>query len=180
MKWVNIWSPSSSSQEEGMLFQTEGICCLAWIKTSGSLRFSVTVWLSWASLWHTASTEPYGLRAVSKPFQRIPLPTPRPALNGSCYCGLKDKCSRSFQALVPFLNGLIAFLSVERPVVWSRKLNPSFPLQCSEPLPKFGTLCWCQMCSSAFWLALCVPSILLSWCLREISKCSAQLFFSML
>lgn len=89
----------------------ERICCLAWIKTSGPLHFAVTVRLSWASFWHMTSTEPYGLCAVSKPFQHMPSLTPQPPLNGSCYCGWKDKCSKSFHAVVPFLNGLISFLS---------------------------------------------------------------------
>lgn len=71
IKCVHISSPSSSTQEEGTLF-----CCLGWIKTSGSLHFSVAVWLSWVCLWHMASTEPYRLGAVSEPFQHIPLPPP--------------------------------------------------------------------------------------------------------
>ena len=48
---------------------------------------------------------------VFVPFQHMPSLTPQPPLNGSCYCGWKDKCSKSFHAVVPFLNGLISFLS---------------------------------------------------------------------
>lgn len=90
----------------------ERICSLAWIKTSGPLHFAVAVRLCWASFWHMKSTEPYGLCAVSKPFQHMPSLTPQPPLNGSCYCVWNDKRFESFQAVVPFfLNGLIAFLS---------------------------------------------------------------------
>lgn len=106
-----------------------------------------------------ASMEPYGLRAVSKPFQHIPLPAPpQPSRNGSCYCGPKDKYSRSFQAVVPYLNGLIALLSgvtsssleqkaesFTSPAVPRSKLGTSCSARCVAALSDlhFGSLASC-------------------------------------